>query len=162
MKTDIRVMRTYHLSGRLVQVPVAVREVVDPRAHEVPREEHGHVVRAHARQRLLEHLEAPVLPLGRRRRSEQRLCGQPHTHRPLVSPKRVECRTGKATNRRRRSGKTLGRTPSRHGGAPAPRGRAAGPGRAGRPRRSGPGASTIQLSEGPSPRLRPRRPPGCG
>ena len=74
MIADIRCVRTYHLPGRLVEVPVAVREVVDPRAHKVLREQHGHIARADARQRLLEDLEAPVLPLGRRRRREERLC----------------------------------------------------------------------------------------
>ena len=68
---------THHLPSGLVEIPVAVRQVVDPRAHEVLGEKHGHVVRVHARQRFLEHLEAPVLALGGRCGREQRFCEMP-------------------------------------------------------------------------------------
>ena len=67
----------HHLLRRLVKIPVAIGQMVDPRAHEVFGEKHRHVVRVHARQGFLEHLEAPVLALGGRRGREQRFCEMP-------------------------------------------------------------------------------------
>ena len=57
-------MTTYNLQRNLMQIPILVREMIDPRAHKVAREEHRHRVRVHPWERLLEDLEAPKLALG--------------------------------------------------------------------------------------------------
>jgi hypothetical protein len=65
---------THDLPGSFVQVPILRRQVVDPRTHEVLREEHRYVLCAGTRQRLLKDLEAPRLALRGRVYGEKRLC----------------------------------------------------------------------------------------
>ena len=47
-----------------MQIPVAVRKMVDPGTHEIFGEEHGHVGGTDAGKRLLEYLKTPILALG--------------------------------------------------------------------------------------------------
>ena len=49
MNEEERKEWTYDLLRELMQVPIALREMVHPRPHEVPREEHRHVRALYAR-----------------------------------------------------------------------------------------------------------------